>query len=147
MRIVNVLFSAAVMILLSVACINAQNNKNAVADIVEIRLKVIEAIKKQDRPMLDRIFAEGYTHTHATGKVDDKNARLDVLVSGERTIDTAPAEDLKIRMFGKGAAVASGRSAVSSDDGIVQEYRWTIVYVRVGNNWRVAASHATKIAQ
>jgi ketosteroid isomerase-like protein len=126
---------------------HAQTREKEIAEITDLRRKTVEAIEKRDRKTLDEIYAEDFSHTHATGKVDDKKTRLDTFVSGEKTIDTANAEDLKIKIFGKQTAVATGKSAIESDDGTIAVYRWTVVYAKIGKKWRIAASQATKFSE
>lgn len=117
------------------------------AEIISLRTKTVEAIEKRDRKLLEEIYARDFTHTHASGKVDDRETRLNVYLSGEKTIDTVPAEDLKIKIFGKNTAVASGKSAIKNEDGTVSVYRWIIVYARIGKKWQVVASQATKFSE
>lgn len=119
--------------------------QRAIGEIAKLRQQVVEAIKKRDRQTLEKLFAEDFTHTHAIGKIDDKKTRLDVFVSGDKTIDTAIAEDLKIRVFGDKTAIASGKSSVKSDDGTLVAYRWIVVYAKIGKKWQVVASQATKL--
>lgn len=138
---------AALFLLLLPIFAAAQSNDKAIAEIKDLRRRAVEAIEKRDRKALEQIYAEDFTHTHASGKVDDRRARLDTFVSGEKTIDTAQAEDLRIGIFGKNTAVATGKSSVKSDDGKTVIYRWTVVYAKIGKRWQIAASQATKSAE
>ena len=124
---------------------HAQTGEKEIAEIKILRSKTVAAIEKRDRKTLYEIYAEDFSHTHASGKVDNKKTRLDTFVSGERTIDTANAEDLKIKIFGKQTAIASGKSSVKSNDGTISVYRWTVVYAKIGKKWQIAASQATKL--
>ncbi len=136
-----------IAVLILTSFLHAQTSEKAVAEIKALRSKTFEAIEKRDRKTLEEIYAEDFSHTHASGKVDDKKTRLDVFVSGEKTIDTAQAEDLKIKIFGKNTAVATGKSSVKSGDGTIATYRWTVVYAKVGKKWQIAASQATKTTE
>lgn len=136
------------LVVLILTCFSyAQTIEKEISEIKNLRTKTVEAIEKRDRKTLDEIYAEDFSHTHASGKIDDKKTRLDVFVSGEKTIDTANAEDLKIKIFGKQTAVAIGKSSVKSDDGTIAVYRWTIVYAKIGKKWQIAASQATKFSE
>jgi hypothetical protein len=37
-------------------------------------------------------------------------------------------------------------SPIRSSDGTINQIRWTAVYVRMGDSWQIAASHATRVA-
>jgi hypothetical protein len=59
-------------------------------------------------------------------------------------IETAPVSDLVIRIPGGWTAIARGVSLiVSKSGGKATKLRWTAVYVRAGDGWQIAASHAT----
>lgn len=142
----NKFFAIFFAVLLLTITSNAQSkNEKIIAEITDLRQKAVTAIEKRDRQTLDKLFADEYTHTHAIGRVDDKKTRLDVFVSGDKTIDTAVAEDLKIKVFGDKTAVASGKSSVKSDDGTFPSYRWIVVYAKIGKKWQIVASQASKI--
>lgn len=148
MKLTMTKFSATMLAVLILNCFShAQTSEKEIAEINKLRIKTVEAIEKRDRKTLDEIYAEDFSHTHASGKIDDKKTRLDVFVSGEKTIDTAESEDLKIKIFGKNTAVASGKSSVKSDNGTIAVYRWTIVYAKIGKKWQIAASQATKLSE
>jgi len=139
---------AIMLAVLILTCFShAQTIEKEISEIKNLRTKTVEAIEKRDRKTLDEIYAKDFSHTHTSGKVDDKKTRLDTFVSGEKTIDTANAEDLKIKIFGKQTAVAIGKSSVKSDDGTIAVYRWTIVYAKTGKKWQIAASQATKFSE
>jgi ketosteroid isomerase-like protein len=115
-------------------------------EVVEFRKSVIRAIEKKDAAALRKIYADGFAHTHASGKVDDKKARIAALLAGEPVIETAPVTDLVIRVPGGWTAIVRGVSPiVSRSDGRTTKVRWTAVYVRAGDSWQIAASHATRL--
>lgn len=150
-RIADKLLALIFVGLFAVTALTAQasekKNEKAVAEINSLRRRTVELIQKRDRAALREIYAEDFSHTHASGKVDDKRTRLDVLVSGEKTIDTALAEDVSIKIFGEQTAVATGKSTLTSGDGTATTYRWTIVYAKIGKKWTIAASQATKLTE
>ncbi len=96
------------------------------------------AVKLKDRVALERI------HVHAVGKIDDRKARLDVLLSGEATIDTAAAIEVGLRKFGD-VIVAVGKVSTNGDDGKPVANSVTRIYVQRQGRWRFASSHASAI--
>lgn len=117
-----------------------QSKKDAsVVEITALRNRLTNAIERRDRKELENLYAQDFTHTHASGQVDDKTTRISTLVVGETTIESAKTEQIKIRFYGKNTAVAVGQSVIETT-----RYRWTIVYFKTGKNWRIVASQATR---
>jgi hypothetical protein len=123
-----------------------REEKATAEEVVEFRKAVSRAIEKKDAAALERIYAKGFAHTHTTGKVDDKKARIAAVLAGDPVIEAAPVTDLVIRVPGGWTAIVRGVSPiVSRNDGKTTKVRWTAVYVRVGDAWQIAASHATRL--
>jgi hypothetical protein len=126
--------------------LSEREEKATAEEVIEFRKAVVRAIEKKDTAALDRIYAKGFAHTHATGRVDDKKVRIAAVVAGEPVIENAPVTDLVIRVPGGWTAIARGVSPIASKgDGKTQKVRWTVVYVRVGDTWQIAASHETRL--
>jgi len=116
-----------------------KNDKSA-AEIKALRQKLITAIKERNPKTLETLYADDFTHTHASGQVDDKQTRIAALVSGEMTIESAEVDEINIRFYGKTTAVGQSRIETT-------KYRWTLVYVKLKNRWQIAASQATRLAE
>lgn len=123
-----------------------KNDKSA-AEITALRQKLVTAIKERDKKTLLSLYADDFTHTHASGQVDDKTKRIAALASGEPTIESADVDEINIRFYSKTTAVAVGQSTIKNKDESATKYRWTIVYVKTGKNWKIAASQATRLAE
>lgn len=124
-----------------------KKSDKAVAEITVLRQNLLNAIKTGDRKTLESIYADDFTHTHASGQVDNKQKRINVLLSGGRTIETGQVNEINIRVYNKVTAIAIGESTVVGENQIATKNRWTIVYVKSGNRWQIAASQATKLAK
>ena len=120
-------------------------DNKSILEIIALRTKLVEAIKQRDRRTLDEIYADDFTHTHASGQVDDKAKRVAALVSGEPTIESAHVNMINVRIYKPNTAVAVGQSTIKDTQQNLTTYRWTIVYVKLKNRWRVAASQATRM--
>ena len=128
--------------------LSEREEKATVEEVVEFRKAVSRAIEKKDAAALRKIYADGFAHTHGSGKVDDKKARIAAVLAGDPVIETAPVTDLVVRVPGGWTAIVRGESPIrSSADGKTHKFRWTAVYVRVGDGWQIAASHATRLAE
>ncbi len=103
------------------------------------------AVQAKDRAALEKIYTEDFLHVHAIGKIDDRKIRLDVLLSGEPTIDTAAAVEVGFRKYGD-LIVAVGKISMIDKDSKSTLYSVTRVYVKQNGRWRFASSHASLIA-
>lgn len=130
------------------AILNQEAEKVVIEEVVEFRKALAAAIEKKDAAALRTMYADSFVHTHGSGKVDGKDARIVSAVAGDPVIENAPVTDLAIRVPGGWTAVATGVSPIKSlADGKTYSFRWTAVYVRIGDGWQLAASQATRLAE
>ena len=128
--------------------LSEQAEKATVEEVVEFRKAVVAAIERKDAAALRKIYADGFVHTHASGKVDGKDARIVAALAGDPVVENAPVTDLVIRVPGGWTAIATGVSPIRSlADGKTYNFRWIAVYVRIGEGWQIAASQATRMAE
>ena len=73
---------------------------------------MVAAIEKKDAAALRKIYAESFVHTHGSGKVDGKDARIVSALAGDPVIENAPVTDLVIRVPGGWTAIATGVSPI-----------------------------------
>jgi ketosteroid isomerase-like protein len=122
--------------------------KATAEEVRDFRKTVIAAIERKDAAALRLIYADSFVHTHGSGKVDNKDARIVSALAGDPVIETAPVTDLVIRVPGGWTAIATGVSPIRSmADGKTYNFRWTVTYVRMGEGWQIAASHATRLGE
>ncbi len=132
---------------LASAQVKQTENAKIIQQVEALRNKLVAAIKSHDKKTLESLYADDFTHTHASGQVDDKTKRLAALASGEPTIESAQVNEIDIRVYGKATAVAIGQSAIPDANQKAAKYRWTILYFRTSNGWRIVASQATRLAE
>jgi len=120
----------------------ADAQEGPTGEIVALRTRIAQAVKQKDRATLERVLADDFTHTHAVGRMDDREQRIRSLVSGEATVDSVEPDEMRIRFYGpeRTTAIAVGQSAVGD-----YEYRFTVVYFKGPGGWRAAASHASEV--
>lgn len=115
--------------------------------LMAFRNELKDAVAAKDISQLRRMYADSYTHTHGSGKMDGKDARIVSLLSGEPTIETASATEIAIRIHGPDMAVMTGKSPIlNKQDGKSHDFRWMQVYTRASGDWQLAASQATRLA-
>lgn len=123
-----------------------QGEQGVVEDIHAFRKAMAAAVAAKDAAKLRDMYAESFTHTHTSSKMDGKDARIVSLLSGDPVIELAPAEDLRIRVLAGGwVAIATAVSPIKSlADGKTYSVHWTATYVVNEQKWQLAASHATR---
>lgn len=129
------------------AILNQAAEKAVVEEVTEFRKTLAAAIERKDAAALRGMYADAFVHTHGSGKTDGKDARIVSALAGDPVIETAPVTDLVVRVPGGWTAIATGVSPIKSADGRTYSFRWTAVYVRVGDGWQIAASQATQLAE
>ena len=108
-------------------------------EIEAFRQRVAKAIEARDAKALGAVYADGFTHTDDTGKIEDKATRIATVLAGAPTIETAPARDLRYGVFTGPTVVVKGRSAVP------HEVSWIAVFVTGRDGWLIASSQASRV--
>lgn len=113
------------------------------ADILGLRERIRAAAASKDRTVLEQMLADNFTHQREGGRTDLKRERIELLVSGEQSIETASEDELVIADYGENTASASGLSRIRDPEtSRLVSYRWLAVYARIGGRWRLATSTA-----
>lgn len=130
------------------AIVNSATEKAMAEEVADFRKRLAAAIVVKDAAALRTMYADSFRHTHGSGKVDGKDARIVSALAGDPVIENVPVEDLQISVPNGWAAIATGRSPIRSlADGKTYDFRWIAVYVRVGDGWQLAASQATRLPE
>jgi hypothetical protein len=115
-------------------------------EIARFREALREAVGRKDAARLRALYAESFTHTHGSGRMDGRDARIVSALAGDPLIETAPAEELNLRLFGDATAILTGRSPILNlQENRAYDFRWIAVYVRTEQGWQLAASQATRL--
>jgi hypothetical protein len=124
----------------------ADEDQPAAHEVEAFREFILRAIAKKDVQALRAVYADSYTHTHGSGKMDGKDARIVALLAGDPVIETAPAEDVLYRVFAAHTIVVTGKSPIlNKAENRTYPFRWMTVYVKIGADWKIAASQATRL--
>lgn len=125
-----------------------ERQEKAIAEEVRaFRETVTKAIGSKDAAAVRALYADRFVHTHGSGKVDGKDARVASVLAGDPVIETAPAAELAIHVPAGWTAVVTGASPIRAGDSKTYSFRWTAVYVRGPNSWQIAASQATRLGE
>jgi hypothetical protein len=130
------------------AIVNSQAEKLMAEEVADFRKRLAKAIADRNAALLRKMYADSFRHTDASATIAGKDARIAAALAGTAMIETAAADDLVISVPNGWAAIATGRSRIKPrSGGSAANVRWTVVYVRVGEDWQVAASQETSVSR
>jgi hypothetical protein len=93
---------------------------------------------------VEEATTDTFTHTHTSGKVDGKDARIVSVLAGEQTVEMAPVREFQLSCFGESVCIVRALSPIKrGSDGKWFDVRWTQTYVKTGKGWQIAISQAT----
>ncbi len=127
---------------------NTAAEKAVGEEIQAFRASMAAAIAAKDAMKLRNLYAPSFAHTHATGQTANREAHIRALLSGVPVIETAPVEDLVIRVPNDWVAIATGTSPIKSTaDAKINTVKWLQVYTRTDKSWVLVASQATRVGE
>jgi hypothetical protein len=113
-------------------------------EVLAFRKTFIAAANNRDVSALRRSYTDDFTHTHTSGKVDGKDARIVSVLAGEPTVEMAAVPEFHLSCFGESVCVARARSPIRrGTDGKWFDVRWTQTYVKTSLGWQIVISQAT----
>ena len=121
--------------------------KKFIEEVTDFRGKLAKAVLGKDFAAMRPLYADSFTHTHGSGKLDNKDARLVAAMAGEPLIEAAPATDLSFRVFTGPTVIVTGKSPILNvKDQKTYDFRWVCVYVTAQDGWQLAVSQATRVS-
>ena len=125
---------------------DAAESNSLVDEIAAFRQRIAKAVADKDFATLRAVYADAFTHTHGSGKIDDKNARIVSAMAGEPMIENAPARELVYRVFAGPTVIVTGLSPILNvKEQKTYDFRWVAVYVTGRDGWQLAVSQATRL--
>jgi hypothetical protein len=120
--------------------------KKFIEEVTDFRAKLAKAVLAKDFAAMRPLYADSFTHTHGSGKIDNKDARLVAAMAGEPLIEAAPATDLVFRVFAGPTVIVTGKSPILNvKEQKTYDFRWVCVYVTAQDGWQLAVSQATRL--
>jgi hypothetical protein len=127
---------------------DSAESQSIIEEIKVFREKLAKAVTDKDFPTLRSMYSDAFTHTHGSGKLDNKDARLVSAMAGEPLIENAPATELSYRVFAGPTVVVTGKSPILNvKEQKTYDFRWVAVYVTGRDGWLLAVSQATRLPQ
>lgn len=106
-----------------------------------------QAIIRKDRPAIRSNIGDRFIQIGSDGGSSDKEAFIDGLMDEKLSIDPYQVEDLRVRVYGDTAILTGTTAMHGSYNGkaFSSHYRFTDVYVKQGESWRVVNVQTTPI--
>lgn len=106
-----------------------------------------KAMQDADKSALENIAAEELSYGHSTGKIEDKAAFVDAIVSGRNDFINIEATDLTVRVVGNTAIARHKLSGDVANDGKPGTINLglLLVWQKQKNEWKLIARQAFKL--
>jgi uncharacterized protein (TIGR02246 family) len=127
-------------------------NASAEQAVRQLDQDLMGAMAKNDTALFERVATDDYTATNPIGM----NSTKAQAIAGAKNFkfESLNTDDVNVRTYGD-TAIVTGRATVKGQlktaadkmQDISGQYRYIRVYVKQGDQWRVAASQLTPIAQ
>ena len=129
-------------LLLSAGAVSAADDEKAVRAAVD---QFNDAARKGDETTLNRLLADGLVYGHSSAKIENKGECVKALVKGKPNFTLNPG--WTVQLYGKTAVVHGLMNAVNMQDGKPVTIKLDLlqVWVKDGNQWRLAARHTTRV--
>jgi hypothetical protein len=102
------------------------------------------AAETRDIARLRGLIADTFTYTRASGKVDDKEARIIALLTQEPAIETGLVLDDWLSLRGPDTAILTARSPLlNRDENKTYDVLWMQVFTKISGRWRLTATQET----
>jgi ketosteroid isomerase-like protein len=108
------------------------------------------AYVKRDAEFLEQALTNDFTFTSAAGRIFNKAERIQAMTSGVRQLDAIRYAELSLREYGETIILTARFTAsftiTNPKSQVVDEGRTTCVFVRQGDEWRLAVQHNSHIS-
>lgn len=118
-------------------------------DILRVEAAICEAFENGDADYLRTALDPQFVLTGSNGVVTDRTRNLAEVERGDPAYEVFRNHDQAFRMYGD-AAVVTGITTVKGQSGgesFAADFQFTDTWVYVGGQWKLAASHATRLPQ
>lgn len=115
-------------------------------EVMAVRTAIAAATEAKDAAKLKALFVDDFTHTHGSGKVDGRDARIVSLLTNEPTIEMAHPDELVMHSYQGVTAILRGKSPILNvKENLYYQFRWVQVFVKTSAGWKLAVSQATRL--
>lgn len=117
-------------------------------EITAFRKELSAAASAKNAAALRSFYTDDFTHTHTSGKVDGRDARIVSLIAAEPTVEVSPTKEFLLSCFGEAVCIVRALNPIRrGSDGRWFDVRWTQTYVKTSHGWKIAVSQATGLPE
>ncbi|HEX7768891.1 MAG TPA: nuclear transport factor 2 family protein [Dokdonella sp.] len=141
----HILFAIALAIMTPAA--QARDTAQDEREILRVEAALCRAFETGDVATLRNGLDARFTLVDSSGKVTDLAQNLAEVESGDPAYDRFHNHGQSIRLYGD-AAIVTGITSIEGRSGgqaFAADFRFTDTWVRVDGQWKMAASHATRL--
>lgn len=94
-------------------------------------------------------LTESYVDTDPQGKVRGKAESVEMHKSADMVLDTVNLSDRNVQTFNGDTVIVTGKMTLAgtySGQSVSGDYQFTRVWVKLGLEWKLAASHTSKLS-
>jgi ketosteroid isomerase-like protein len=138
-----------VVLVFGVAILAQIQTESVEQELIRLEKEWYDAEVKKDAAFFDRIMADDFIGTGATGNVYTKAQDISSLESGEEVIASAVSDEFTVHVYGDAAVVAFRSTEKGQNKGkdYIWESRWTDTWIKKAGRWQCVASHCSTITQ
>lgn len=137
------LFSIVFCLLATVVMAQDKSVKQVETAVEQLRLTMIDP----NESVLNKLASDKLTYGHSSGKIEDKTAFVQTLVTGKSDFVSINFTNQTVQVVGTTAIVRHCLDAATNDGGKPGTVKLDIVlvWVKVKGNWRLLARQAVKV--
>ena len=138
------LFSACIIYLLATPFIlPAAQEKSDAAQVRALEVKLMDAYKLRQFDLLASLLDDDFVITFEDGNTYGKTGYISFSATPSVRVEVVEMSDVKIRMHLNTAVLTGAYHEHGENKGNAYDYRdrFTDVWMKVGGNWRLIASH------
>ena len=119
-----------------------KDEKSVATAVESLRKAIIDA----DKPALEKLTSEALSYGHSSGKIEDKAAFVDALVSGKSDFVSIELTEQTIKIVGNTAIVRHLLNGVTSDAGKPGTVKLSVLLIwqKQSKEWKLIARQAVK---
>lgn len=125
----------------------SMQNENAEQQVTKVLNQMADAFAKSNASVLGKCFADTYIFTDPGGVVHNKPDMLNYMKGGNFKFESVIPSDRKISVYENTAVLTEHTTEKGhvGDEDIAGEYRWTYIFHKQGNDWKIVAAQGTHI--
>jgi ketosteroid isomerase-like protein len=118
-------------------------------EVMAVTQATCDAFRLRDMAALEKLLAPEFTLVDPSGNVQPRSQAIDEVKAGDPQYDVFRNHDMVAHVYGDAATVQGITSLKGRSGGQAFEVdvRFTDMLVRVGGQWRLVVSHATRLAK